>query len=245
MPVRSIIKIDEEKCDGCGLCITECAEGALQVIDGKARLVSDVYCDGLGACLQECPQGALNIVEREAPEFDEKAVAKHLAANIADNGEPAPLACGCPGSLVTELNPLARAAKPADVQESALGHWPIQLHLVPVQAPFFQNAHLLIAATCSGFSLPSLHRDFLPERALTVACPKLDVTDPYEDKLAEIIRKNDLKDITVLYMTVPCCFGLVHLVKSAIAKSGVDVPLRLVKVDPSGQVVEDIYSQAA
>jgi Pyruvate/2-oxoacid:ferredoxin oxidoreductase delta subunit len=244
MPVRNIIRIDEEKCDGCGLCVIGCAEGALQVIDGKAKLISDIYCDGLGACLEECPQGALIIEQREAPEFDEKAVEKHLAGHTADQAEPAPLACGCPGSMVTELKPMERAAQPADIP-SALGHWPIQLHLAPVEAPFFKNANLLIAATCSGFSIPGLHRDFLPGKALTIACPKLDHTDPYEDKLAEIIRKNDLKDITVLYMTVPCCFGLVHLVKSAIAKSGKDVPLRLVKVDPSGEVVEDVYSQAA
>ena len=245
MPVRNIIRIDEEKCDGCGLCVTGCAEGALQVIDGKARLISDIYCDGLGACLEDCPRGALIIEQREAAEFDENEVEKHLAANVAGESEPAPLACGCPGSMVTELTPMEPTGRPADIPDSALGHWPIQLHLAPTEAPFFKNANLLIAATCSGFSIPGLHRDFLPGKALTIACPKLDYTEPYEEKLAAIIKKNDVKDITVLYMTVPCCFGLVHLVKSAIAKSGQDVPLRLVKVDPSGEIVEDVYSQAA
>ncbi|MEW5722171.1 MAG: ferredoxin [Thermodesulfobacteriota bacterium] len=248
MARRKIIKIDEELCNGCGNCVIDCAEGALQVIDGKARLISEIYCDGLGACLGGCPTGALEVIEREAEEFDEKAVEKHLAHTQAASAlepEPAPLACGCPGSLVRELKPLAEKTPGAEAPPSALRHWPIQLHLVPVKAPFFQNAKLLVAADCAGFSLTALHRDHLAGRSLIIACPKLDETSPYEDKLAAIFRENNLKEITVLYMTVPCCFGLVHLVKQALKKSGRSIPLRLVKVDPSGVVVEDRLEAAA
>ncbi|MFH1137982.1 MAG: 4Fe-4S binding protein [Pseudomonadota bacterium] len=245
MAQRKIIRIDEEKCDGCGQCVSGCAEGALAVIDGKARLVSDVYCDGLGACLGECPTGALEIMEREAAGFDEAAVEQHLAQPKAAPLEP--LACGCPGSLAREPapRPAPRIQAGDQVPASTLGNWPLQLHLVPVKAPFFQDKPLLIAADCAGFSLTNLHRDFLPGRALIIACPKLDETGPYLDKLAAIFRENHTPEITVVYMTVPCCFGLVHLIKEAVGKSGRAVPVGLVKVDPEGRVVEDVNIPAA
>jgi len=246
MAVRNIIHIDEEKCDGCGLCVTGCAEGALRVIDGKARLISEVYCDGLGACLGECPNGALTVVQREAEDFDEKAVEAHLAGEShthPDQGNQ--LACGCPSSQVREL-PLARMdGRKNPAPASALRSWPVQLHLTPTKAPFFKEADLLIAATCSGFALTDLHRRFLPGRTLIIACPKLDDVGPYEPKLAEIFRQNDIRSLTVLYMTVPCCFGLVHLVRQALKKSGKSIPLRLVKVDVNGDIVEEFVEQAA
>jgi len=246
MAVRNIIHIDEEKCDGCGLCVTGCAEGALQVIDGKARLISEVYCDGLGACLGECPTGALTIVQREAEEFDEKAVEAHLAGEgHTDSGQTDQLACGCPSSQVREL-PLAQTDGRKDpAPASALRNWPVQLHLTPTKAPFFKEADLLIAATCSGFALTDLHRQFLSGRTLIIACPKLDDVSPYESKVAEIFRQNDIRSLTVLYLTVPCCFGLVHLIRQALKKSGKSIPLRLVKVDVNGDIVEESVEQAA
>ena len=245
MALRNIIEIDEEKCDGCGLCVTGCAEGALQVIDGKARLVSEIYCDGLGACLEECPNGALHVVEREAAHFDEKAVEEHMAGlHQKPQAGPEVLPCGCPGSQVRELKPLGPPAL-GPASSSSLANWPVQLHLVPPKAPFLKDASLLIAADCSGFSLTNLHERFLPGKALIIACPKLDETGPYEGKLIEIFRDNNIKEITVLYMTVPCCGGLVHLVREALRKSGKSIPLRLVRVDPTGTVVRDEHEQAA
>ena len=245
MALRNIIEIDEEKCDGCGQCVTGCAEGALQVIDGKARLVSEVYCDGLGACLEECPNDALHVVQREAEEFDESAVEKHLAGGHEKTpAGPTVLPCGCPGSQVRELETLGKPAL-GPAPASSLTNWPVQLHLVPPKAPFFKEASLLIAADCSGFTLTNLHERFLPGRALIIACPKLDETGPYMDKLVAIFRDNNIKEITVLYMTVPCCGGLVHLVREALRKSGKSIPLRLVQVDPTGEVTKDERGLAA
>ncbi|MBF0531434.1 MAG: 4Fe-4S binding protein [Deltaproteobacteria bacterium] len=242
MAKREIIQIDEEKCDGCGLCVTGCAEGALAVIDGKARLVGENYCDGLGACLKQCPNDALQVIVREAPDFDEKAVETHLRRQTR-HGQPEPtppaLACGCPGSMVQELKPMARAAAGMNIP-SALRNWPVQLHLVPTKAPFYNNAGLLIAADCTGFTLTGLHRDFLPDRSLIIACPKLDQTESYSAKLTEIFQQNQIPEVTVLYQSVPCCFGLVNLVKQAIKNSGQAIPLRLVRVDMQGQVTENL-----
>jgi Pyruvate/2-oxoacid:ferredoxin oxidoreductase delta subunit len=253
MSVRKIIQIDEEKCSGCGQCILECAEGALAIVDGKARLIKDVYCDGLGACLGECPEDALHLVEREAEEFDEKAVETHLAEQPAaerpevacTRRSPEPLACGCPGDTVRELSPAEASTQAAPAPASALRNWPVQLHLVPVKAPFFNQADLLIAADCAGFTLTNLHGSFLKGRALIIACPKLDDISPYEDKLAAIFRENAIRSITVLYMVVPCCTGLVQIVRRALAKSGRSIPLSIIRLDYHGQVLEETRVMAA
>ncbi|MBU2550105.1 MAG: 4Fe-4S binding protein [Proteobacteria bacterium] len=250
MAVRNIIQIDEEKCDGCGLCVSGCAESALRIVDGKARLVGDVYCDGLGACLGECPNGALRIIQREAPDFDEAAVEERLSAEDpaeARGLKPLPqLACGCPGETVRELTPVgSEASGDGPALASALRNWPVQLHLVPTRAPFFAEADLLVAADCTGFALTGLHRDWLPGRSLIIACPKLDDARSYQGKLAEIFRVNRIRSLTVTYMTVPCCFGLVHLIREAIKESGRSIPLRLVKVDVNGEVIEETVEKAA
>ncbi|MEW6263791.1 MAG: 4Fe-4S binding protein [Thermodesulfobacteriota bacterium] len=247
MARREIIQIDEEKCNGCGACVIQCAEGALEIIDGKARLVSDIYCDGLGACLGECPTGALTIVVRDAAEFDEEAVGEHLNVLKGRPSHPRPetLACGCPGSVVQELKPAAAPIKTGPVRVSALRNFPLQLHLVPTKADFYNQAGLVIAADCAGFALTALHADYLPDNSLIIACPKLDETGPYQAKLAEIFRRNLIKGITVLYMVVPCCFGLVHLVREALRDSGKSIPLRLVKVDPQGEIIQDELVKAA
>jgi len=252
MTVRKIIKIDEEKCTGCGQCILECAEGALAIVDGKARLIKDVYCDGLGACLGECPEDALHLVEREAEEFDEQAVETHLAEQAsmgpeltAIQGSPQPLACGCPGDTVRELTPAEPLGQGGTAPASALRNWPVQLHLAPVKAPFFNQADLLIAASCAGFTLTNLHGSYLQGRALIIACPKLDDVSPYEDKLAAIFRENAVRSITVLYMVVPCCTGLVQLVRRALAKSGRSIPVSIVRVDYQGHELDKVEVAAA
>ena len=243
---RKIIRIDEEKCDGCGQCVPSCAEGAIQIIDGKARLVSEIYCDGLGDCLGECPQGALTIEEREAEEFDEKAVEHHLAKQKAQQTAPSQksdsLPCGCPGSASQTLKPqqAARsAAGDAETTPSALSNWPVQLHLVPALAPYFKGANLVISADCVPFSFADFHRKFLAGRALVVGCPKLDDAEAYRKKLAQIFRQNDIKSVEVVYMEVPCCFGLVHLVKKALEESGREIPLSLTKVGIHGEILEN------
>ena len=223
---RPIIEIDEEKCDGCGQCVLDCAEGALAVIDGKARLISEVYCDGLGACLN-CPQGALRIVTREAPAFDEAAA---LAAKAAREGRPAgaPVGHGCPGSAPRRLTPLAATAGPAASPDSPLARtatWPLQLRLVTPTAPYLRGAHLLLAAHCTGFCLPDLHQNWLPGRVAVIACPKLDDSREYQEKLTDILAVNAIREITVLRMSVPCCGGLEMLARNAVAAAGVTVPL--------------------
>lgn len=247
MSQREVIEINEEKCTGCGQCIIDCAEGALEIIDGKAKLVSDVYCDGLGACLNDCPEDALKIVTREAEEFDEAAVEAHLARQEAERAEEQPetLACGCPGSSVRQLEtgPAGQSDSPAPV--SRLRNWPVQLHLVPTQAPFYENAEVLIAADCTGFALTSLHQNYLEDKNLIIACPKLDDTGSYEEKLAEIFRSNNITGIHVLYMTVPCCTGLVYLVEQALAKSGKKIPLDVHKIDFNGSEIEEDQRLAA
>lgn len=227
---RPIIEIDEEKCDGCGQCVLDCAEGALAVIDGKARLISEIFCDGLGACLN-CPRGALRIVTREAPAFDEEAA---LAAKAAREGRPAGTAGGhgCPGSAPRRLTPLlsepGALAAPAASSDSPLAHtatWPLQLRLVTPSAPYLRGARLLLAAHCAGFCLPDLHRDWLPGRVALIACPKLDDSGEYLRKLTDILAVSAVQDITVLRMSVPCCGGLDALAQKAMAAAGVQVPL--------------------
>ena len=244
---REIIEINEEKCNGCGQCIINCAEGALEIIDGKAKIVSDVYCDGLGACLNDCPEDALKIVEREAVDFDEAQVETHLARQESqkEEAQAETLACGCPGSSVRQLEtePAHEHDSPALV--SVLRNWPLQLHLVPTQAPFYQNTELMIAADCTGFALTNLHQSFLKDRNLIIACPKLDETGNYVGKLAEIFRSNDIPAIHLLYMTVPCCSGLVYMIEQALAESGKNIPLETHKIDFNGAEIEEERRLAA
>ncbi len=258
---RDIIRIDEEKCDGCGRCATACAEGAIAIIEGKAKLVSDTYCDGLGACIGDCPRGALTIETREADVFDEQAVKEHLSADttkpaggpsqktgapkMAGASKPAVPGCAftCPGSAAQVLNrsaatPAAAGPSVGGEPQAQLGQWPVQLHLVPVDAPYFQDADLLISADCTPFAFADFHRKFLRGRALVVGCPKLDDADAYRRKLAEIFRRNEIRMVEVAYMEVPCCFGLVRLVQTALQDSGKAIPLLLTKIGIRGEILE-------
>jgi NAD-dependent dihydropyrimidine dehydrogenase PreA subunit len=232
--MRKIVKIDDEKCNGCGACIPSCAEGALQIIDGKAKLVSEVYCDGLGACLGECPQGAISIEERKAADFDEEAAKLHVTGSAAAEEE---LACGCSSAAAKEFE---RPAEPAStaVVPSQLGHWPVQLTLVPASAPFFQGADLLLAGDCVPFAYPGFHQDFLRDHSLVVACPKLDDFQAHLKKLTEILKQSSVKSLTVLHMEVPCCSGLVHMARLAIQESGKNIPLSEVTVSARGEILE-------
>jgi Pyruvate/2-oxoacid:ferredoxin oxidoreductase delta subunit len=247
MPVRKIVKIDEEKCDGCGECVPSCAEGAIQIIDGKAKLISESYCDGLGACLGQCPQDAIHVIEREAHEFDEKAVAQHLA-NMAKHGVPEPpprtdqarpIQGGCPGSHAQMLQPGMASRGLSNIGTgniSQLRNWPVQLHLAPVQAPYFENADLLIAADCAPFAFADFHGKFISRKTLLIGCPKLDETSVYLEKLGQIFSLNGIKSVEIAFMEVPCCFGLVSLVKEAVAASRKNIPIRLVKLGLKGTI---------
>jgi len=231
--LRKIIEIDEEKCNGCGVCVPACIEGAIQIIDGKARLVSEQYCDGLGACLGECPQGAITIEEREAEEFNEAAVEHHLHsekhAPVADA-----LPCGCPSVTVSQFERQTTAGTAEVRIESKLGHWPVQLTLVPPSAPFLKGTDLLLAADCVPFAYAGFHQDFLLDHALVVACPKLDDFEAHLDKLTQILRQSEPKSLTVVHMEVPCCFGLVHMAKQAILASGKNTPFKEITVGVKG-----------
>jgi len=256
MALRKIVKIDEEKCDGCGQCVPACAEGALEIIDGKARLVSEVYCDGLGDCLGECPQEAITIEERQADEFDLEATERHLtqrgekeAPAVPETSAEAddPPFAGCPGAAARLLrNDTAVAAPDAETTArgpSMLINWPVQLRLVPVQAPYFDGARLLIAADCTPFAFADFHGRFLAGRTLVVGCPKLDDVDLYRKKLAQIFLQNDIREVEVAYMQVPCCYGLVHLVQGAVQDSGKDIPLCLTKIGVKGDILESCRVQ--
>jgi NAD-dependent dihydropyrimidine dehydrogenase PreA subunit len=234
--MRKIVRIDEDKCNGCGACAHACAEGALQIIDGKARLISEQYCDGLGACLGECPQGAIIIEERAADEFDEMATAHHLE----EKQTSAPLPCGCPSAQVTQFgnNPVKEDThKEIMHHESALRHWPMQLTLVPPTAPFLQGADVLLTADCVPFSYAGFHRDLLPGHALLIACPKLDDFPAHLKKLTDILRQAKVKSLTVVHMEVPCCSGLVHMARQAIQASGQNIPLREITVSIRGELI--------
>ncbi|MBU1147479.1 MAG: 4Fe-4S binding protein [Candidatus Omnitrophica bacterium] len=238
MAKRKIVKINEEKCNGCGLCIPNCAEGALQIVDGKAKLVKEIYCDGLGACLGHCPEGAITIEEREAAGFDEKATEKHLKE--LKKKEKKELPCGCPGTAVKTIKRQATSDKGQGVRKtvSELGNWPVQLMLVPVEAPYLKEADLVIAADCVAFSYPDFHQNFLRDKVLLIGCPKLDAAPIYEEKLAELFKLNNIKSITVLHMEVPCCFGLIQIVKEALRLSGKKIPLEKVIVGIKGDIKE-------
>lgn len=230
---RKIVRIDEEKCNGCGLCVPSCVEGALRIIGGKARLVSDKYCDGLGACLGECPQDAITIEEREAEDFKEEAARLHAGAT----GHSASVPHVCPSAAVARLAPQqgpARASAPDARPESRLGHWPVQLALVPPGAPFLQGADVVLAADCVPFAYAAFHQDFLDGRALLVACPKLDDFQAHQLRLAEVLRRSNINTITIVHMEVPCCSGLVHMVRQAIQMGGKEFPVNEVTIGIRG-----------
>jgi ferredoxin len=238
--MRKIIKIDEEKCDGCGICADACHEGAIVIENGKAKLVSESYCDGLGDCIGECPRGAISFEMRKAAAYDEAAVKAKMAAGKKEPCSDT-LPCGCPGTAAKELKhatPLKKEENTSSRQESELLNWPVQLSLVPVQAPYLQGAKLLIAADCTAFSCPNFHKDLLPGKVCLVGCPKLDEVEPYIEKLAQIIKLNGIEEIDVAYMEVPCCGGLVKLVDTAVKKSGEAVTLKLIKLSMTGKFLE-------
>lgn len=236
---RRIISIDEEKCNGCGACADACHEGAIGMVDGKAKLLRDDYCDGLGDCLPACPTEAITFVEREAAAYDEAAVLANKAKKSAAAGAK-PLPCGCPGSMARSLK------KPAAMAESVssgsipsqLSQWPVQIKLVPVNAPYFDGARLLIAADCTAYAYADFHRDFIRGRITLVGCPKLDSVD-YSEKLTEIIRCNDIKEVTIVRMEVPCCGGLEAAAKKAIQQSGKFIPRQVITITTTGSVLPD------
>jgi NAD-dependent dihydropyrimidine dehydrogenase PreA subunit len=237
--IRKIVKIDPEKCNGCGLCISGCHEGALQLIGGKATLVSESYCDGLGACLPECPTGAISIEEREAAVFDETEVQKRMEAE--PNRLPEKLACGCPGmnaKILTPKPPSPTPTAPVAAFRSQLRQWPCQIKLAPVNAPYFENAHLLVAADCTAYAYANIHNDFMKNKITLIGCPKLDEGD-YAGKITEILQAHEIKSVTVLRMEVPCCGGMVAAVKKALLDSRKLIPWNVVTIGADGEIVED------
>jgi Pyruvate/2-oxoacid:ferredoxin oxidoreductase delta subunit len=238
---RKIIHIDEERCDGCGQCVPSCAEGAIEILDGKARVIAEKYCDGLGACLGECPNDALTIVEREAEEFDEEAVEEMLKGREDEGDELPPglmtAGAGCPSSQVRSFGPAFQSSSEAG-GESALSHWPVQIKLVPPTAPFLKQADLLIVADCVPVAFPTLHRDFLPGRVVMMGCPKFDNAQEYVQKFVDIFKNADLKSITVLDMEVPCCSALPAIVMKALTLSKANLPIERVTVTTRGSVLK-------
>ena len=251
--IRKIIKIDEELCNGCGNCVPACAEGALEIIDGKARVIADIYCDGLGACLGECPTGALTVEERTADEFDEHAVEKMLAEKKGQADKPSghrvlPIAAGsCPSArMMQSFAPAASGpAAAGEPVESALSHWPVQIMLVPPTAPFLKDADLLVLADCVPVAFPTLHRDFLQGKRVMLGCPKFDNTEAYIEKFAQICRQSGIRSITSVVMEVPCCAALPVIVKKGMERSGVTVPLEEVVISVRGKILERRQVQAA
>ncbi len=284
MSKREIIRIDEGKCTGCGDCIPNCPEGALQIIDGKARLISDLFCDGLGACIGHCPEGAITVEEREAAPYSERAamenivghgkntIAAHLThlkehgacdyhkeaiAFLKERGIDAPLdvapadqlPCGCSGSAVKDFsNDLVCAddePAPAASRPSRLGHWPVQIKLVPANAPYLNGADILIAADCVPFAYPDFHEDFLKEKVLLVGCPKLDDAEYYCAKLAEIFSMNSIHSITHVHMEVPCCFGFKRIIDTALERAGKAISIRDVTIGVRGEILDDIAASTS
>lgn len=232
--IRKIIKIDEDKCNGCGACVTACHEGAIGMVNGKAKLLRDDYCDGLGDCLPSCPTGAISFEEREAAEFDEAAVLENKRKQQSEV-----LPCGCPGLHSKSINrqPQQEATSCASSeQESRLAQWPVQIKLAPLNAPYFAGARLLIAADCAAYAYASFHERFIKGHIVLIGCPKLDSVD-YSEKLAEIIKRNDIKSITIVRMEVPCCGGLENAAKKAIQNSGKFLPWQIITISTDGKII--------
>lgn len=234
--IRKIIKIEEEKCNGCGLCADACHEGAIGMVNGKAKLLRDDYCDGLGDCLPVCPTGAISFEEREAAAYDEAAVQAKMA-------EEKPLACGCPGTMARQLHHSEQAStqnfveKPAEM-ESALQQWPVQIKLVPERAPYFNDAKLLVAADCTAYAYANFHQKFMKNKVTIIGCPKLDATE-YSEKLTAILKANNIRSVTVLRMEVPCCGGLEHAAKTALQNCGKMIPWNVVTISVDGKILEE------
>lgn len=259
--IRKIIEIDEEKCTGCGQCVTGCAEGALAIIDGKAKIVRDMFCDGLGACIGHCPEDALRIVEREAEDFDEEAAMEHvrrvgglaaLAHGAGHGGCPSaqvstrtPGHGGCPSAGMMQMTPCQQANTPAGQAGSALAHWPIQIRLIPPHAPFLKDADLLIAGDCCPVATPDFHGRFLAGRTVMIGCPKFDNAGEYVERLAQVFAQNTIRSVTILEMEVPCCSGLSRIVGQALARSGRDIPAVRAIVARDGRVSEEKFIPAA
>ncbi|MBR5546425.1 MAG: 4Fe-4S binding protein [Clostridia bacterium] len=227
--IRKIIKINQEKCNGCGLCAKACHEGAIGMVDGKATLLREDYCDGLGDCLPACPTGAISFEEREALAYDEKAVEAAKKAS--------PLPCGCPGSMAKSIHreetPVCAAPAP---NSSQLRQWPVQIKLAPVNAPYFNGAHLLVAADCTAYAYGNFHNEFIRSRVVLVGCPKLDMVD-YSEKLTAILAQNDIQSVTCVRMEVPCCGGIEHAVRQALRASGKFIPWQVVTISTDGRIL--------
>ncbi len=257
---RKIIEIDEEKCNGCGLCIPACPEGALKIINGKAKLVKETFCDGLGACLGDCPEDALDVVEREVELYDAEGVVKHIKENSPDQlekhfrhmsehedeikkitkPEEAAVPFACPGS---KMHQWAQKSEPtlADSthrQKSELRQWPVQLHLLPPRAPFFKDADLMIIADCVAFAYANFQKDFVRDKAIAVGCPKLDDANAYLEKITQIIKTGKPRSVSVVYMEVPCCSGMVHITQQALEQSGRDIPLEKILISIRGDKID-------
>ncbi len=239
--IRKVIKIDREKCNGCGLCVSACHEGAIGLIDGKAELLRDDYCDGLGNCLPACPMEAITFEEREALPYDEKAVKENMEKNKeAPKTEPAPLACGCPGHHAKAIQHQQKEApvpQQAEDITSQLNQWPVQIKLAPVNAPYFAGANLLVSADCAAYAYGNFHQKFMKNKITLIGCPKLDAGD-YSEKLTAIIEANSIKSVTVVRMEVPCCGGIEHAVITALKNSGKMIPWQVVTISTDGEILE-------
>ncbi|WP_300457987.1 4Fe-4S binding protein [Desulfobacula sp.] len=242
--MRKIIEIDDERCNGCGNCVIACAEGAIVIIDGKAKVIADKYCDGLGACIGDCPEDALKIIEREADDFDEAAV--EVLLKTQGKKETGPAACGCPSTTLQTFPTADKESSCACANtptrhvsggKSSLGHWPVQIKLIPAGAPFLKNADLVIAADCVPVAYPTFHADFLEGNAVMIGCPKFDNAEEYVEKLAQVFKTSGIHTITCVVMEVPCCSAMPVIVKKALAKSGVDIPFKEVVVSSRGEIL--------
>ena len=243
--MRNIIEIDDELCDGCGECVPSCAEGAIQLVDGKAHLVAEKYCDGLGACIGECPNGALRVIEREADDFDEEAVEAYLKTQEQETKPPEfVMAAGCPSNQIRMFERPKHESGPEEGDDapgrinSRLTHWPVQINLIPPTAPFLKGADLLITADCVSVAYPNLHADFLQDKVIMMGCPKFDDVPGYIEKFTEIFATADIRSITVVVMEVPCCSALPMIVKRAIEAAGKEIPLEEVVISTRGNVMQ-------